>query len=85
MSEQPARPGTLVMYNVPIFGVDGDRLKGFVWIKPVISCALSVNCYDPLTAEVPIKLGGGAWAQKGWRLCILNFTFSNLRQVGRLV
>lgn len=29
-SELQARPGTLVMSNVPKFGVDGDHLKGFV-------------------------------------------------------
>ena len=56
-SEPQARPGTLVMANIPKFG--GDSSKGFVRIKLIVSWAMSTNCCDALTAGVPVKLGGG--------------------------
>ena len=37
----------------------GDSSKGFVRIKLLVSWAMFTNCYDALTAEVPVKLGGG--------------------------
>ena len=44
--EPLARPGTLVMANIPKF--IGDSSKGLVWIKPIASWAMSTNCYDAI-------------------------------------
>ena len=45
------------MANIPKFGRDSS--KGIVWIKLIVSWAMSTNCCDALTAKVPVKSGGG--------------------------
>ena len=45
------------MASIAKFG--GDSSKGFVWVKLIVSWAMSTNCYDALTEEVPVNLGGG--------------------------
>lgn len=58
-SEPQARPGTLVMANIPKFG--GDSSKGFVWIKLLVSWASITVCRPNVTMPHSIttcKSGG---------------------------